>query len=63
MPAGSSVKLVRNTLDDAEVGGVSKIIDDMVLVMDGIDESRREACVDEVEPDSICWAGDGVGGP
>ena len=39
-PAGSSVKPLRKTLEDAEVGGVSRLMDDIVLVIDGMDESR-----------------------
>lgn len=40
--SGSSEKLRRNTLDEAEVGGVSKDIDDIVLTMEGMVESLRE---------------------
>lgn len=68
-PAGSSEKVVRNTLDAADVGGVVSTVNvDMALDTGARDDSRLDAVgllvVDAVVPDEpFRLPGAGVGGP
>lgn len=66
-PAGSSEKVLRKTLDEAEVGGVSTVSEDMTLVIEARDDSRLDVglvFIDTVvAPESFLCPGTGVGGP
>ena len=69
-PSGSSENAVRRTLDVAEVGGLSVLMDDIELVNEAIDDSLLHmelVRADDVAeaPESARWPGigEGVGGP